>query len=73
MPREDNQILGRAHVNDIDSIACTNADPDEVLHAVKDQADALFTWDYSKGERPRLDKLYENQWFSSKIIIMFYL
>ena len=66
MPREDNQILGRAHVNDIDSIASTNADPDEVLHAVKDQADALFTWDYSKGERPRLDKLYEkaktSQW-----------
>ena len=66
VPREDNQILGRAHVNDIDSIASTNADPDEVLHAVKDQADALFTWNYSKGERPRLDKLYEkaktSQW-----------
>jgi len=64
--REDSQILGRAHVNDIDSIAATNADPDEVLHAVKDQADALFTWDYTKGERPRLDKLYEkaktSQW-----------
>ena len=66
MTREDSQILGRAHVNDIDSIAATNADPDEVLHAVKDQADALFTWDYTKGERPRLDKLYEkaktSQW-----------
>jgi len=64
--REDSQILGRAHVNDINSIAATNADPDEVLHAVKDQADALFTWDYTKGERPRLDKLYEkaktSQW-----------
>jgi hypothetical protein len=26
---------------------------------VKDNADAIFTWDYEKGERPALNKLYE--------------
>ena len=36
------------------------------IHAVKDNADAIFTWDYEKGERPALNKLYEkaktSQW-----------
>ena len=40
--------------------------PDEVLHVVEDQADAIFTWDYAKGARPGLDRLYEkaktSQW-----------
>ena len=43
-------------------------DVDEVLHAVKDNADALFTWDYSLA-RPQLRKLYEKgktgQWNAS--------
>ncbi len=47
-------------------IAKANVDPDEVVHAVKDNADALFTWDYGKGQRAALDKLYEkakrSQW-----------
>jgi hypothetical protein len=47
-------------------IAKANVDPDEVIHAVKDNADALFTWDYGKGQRAALDKLYEkakrSQW-----------
>ena len=30
-----------------------------MVHAVKDNADALFTWNYEKGERPALNKLYE--------------
>jgi hypothetical protein len=33
---------------------------------VEDHADAIFTWDYEKGARPPLDKLYEkakvSQW-----------
>jgi len=67
--RSDQQILGRIDVNDADAIADLaqyNADPDEVIHAVKDQSDALFTWDYTKAARPKLDKLYEkakvSQW-----------
>ncbi|HEY6533944.1 MAG TPA: ferritin-like domain-containing protein [Acidimicrobiales bacterium] len=34
-------------------------DVDAVLHAVRDDADAIFTWDYHKGTRPALAKLYE--------------
>ena len=56
-------------VNDPDriiEIAKANVDPDEVVHAVADNADALFTWDYGKGQRAALDKLYEkakrSQW-----------
>ena len=47
-------------VNDLEAIlAVTNTDVDEAIHAVKDNADAIFTWDYEKGRRPALNKLYE--------------
>jgi hypothetical protein len=60
-------ILGRSEVNDLDAIlAMTNTERDEALHTVRDNADAIFTWDYSKGARPALNKLYEkakhSQW-----------
>ena len=38
---------------------CMDTDIDEVEHIVKDNADAIFTWDYEKGARPALNKLYE--------------
>lgn len=54
------QMIGRQEVNDITAILeVTNTDVDEVVHAVTDHADAIFTWDYAKGARPALDKLYE--------------
>jgi len=40
------EVLGRDSANDADAIseiAIWNADPDEVAHAVEDQADLLFT------------------------------
>jgi hypothetical protein len=54
-------------VNDIEAIlAITNREVDELVHTVKDNAEALFTWDYEKGARPALNKLYEkakvSQW-----------
>ena len=56
----DAQILGRADVNDLEAImAISNSDMDSVIHQVQDNADAIFTWDYEKGARPALDKLYE--------------
>ena len=63
----DEQILGRAEVDDLESIlAVTNTDIHEAIHAVEDNADAIFTWDYEKGRRPALNKLYEkakhSQW-----------
>ena len=56
----DNEtLLGRADLNDLEAIlSITNTDVDEVSHAVKDNADAIFTWDYSLS-RPALRKLYE--------------
>src|SRR5215211_5802635 len=53
------ELIGRADVNDVEGIlAVTNTDVDEVSHAVADNADAIFTWDYSLA-RPALRKLYE--------------
>ena len=54
------QIIGRADVNDIEAIlAVSNSDRDAAISAVKNNADAIFTWDYEKGARPSLEKLYE--------------
>ncbi len=51
---------GMEDVNNLDAIlAITNTDVTEALHAVRDNADAIFTWDYEKGRRPALNKLYE--------------
>ena len=60
------EIIGREDVDDIDAIlAITNTDVDEVEHAVRADADAIFTWDYERS-RPALVKLYEkakkSQW-----------
>ena len=56
----DAELLGRDDVDDLDAImALTNTDVDEVLHTVADNAEAIFTWDYEKGARPALCKLYE--------------
>ena len=60
-------LIGRADVNDLEAIlGVTNTDVNELVHHVKDNADCIFTWDYTKGARPALDKLYEkaknSQW-----------
>ncbi|MET0490950.1 MAG: ferritin-like domain-containing protein, partial [Acidimicrobiales bacterium] len=60
-------LIGRADVNDLEAIlAVSNTDRNEVIHAVEDNADAIFTWDYAKGQRPALNRLYEkaktSQW-----------
>ena len=62
-------IIGRDGINDIEAIlSVTNTAVDEVQHIVKDNADAIFTWDYSLA-RPQLRKLYEKakvgQWNST--------
>jgi hypothetical protein len=57
---ENTDLIGRAEVNDLEAILqITNTDVDAIVHTVKDNADALFTWDYEKGARPALNKLYE--------------
>ena len=66
---ENQDILGRSDLNDIEGIlSITNDDVDAIQHIVKDNADAIFTWDYSLS-RPALRKLYEKakvgQWNGS--------
>jgi len=56
-----------ADPNDLDAIlSVENPYIDEAVHAVADNCDAIFTWDYEKGARPALNKLYEkakhSQW-----------
>src|SRR5262245_45305070 len=54
------EIIGRDDVNDLEAIlGITNTDVDEAVHAVRDNAEAIFTWDYEKGQRPALNRLYE--------------
>ncbi len=63
----DAEILGRDRVDDLESILMvSNTDINEAIHAVQDNCEAIFTWDYEKGKRPALNKLYEkakhSQW-----------
>ena len=54
------QLIGRDELNDLEAIlSVRNTDVDELVHAVNDNADAIFTWDYEKGARPALNRLYE--------------
>ena len=68
--KTDAEMLGRTDVNDFAEIFAFVGDPDESTdHSVKDNCDAVFTRNYDKGERPKLDKLYEkakrSQWNGS--------
>src|ERR1700694_4857210 len=54
------QLIGRTDINDLEAIlAITNTDVDAVIHEVKSNYDTSFTWDYEKGSRPKLNRLYE--------------
>jgi para-aminobenzoate N-oxygenase AurF len=54
------ELIGRDDVNDLEAIlSVVNTDVDEAIHTVEDNAEAIFTWDYEKGARPALNKLYE--------------
>lgn len=58
--KSNDELIGRGGVNDLEAIlAVTNQDPDAVDHDVASGFDARFTWDYRKGARRRLDRLYE--------------
>jgi hypothetical protein len=61
------QLIGRDEVNDLEAIlSVSNTDPDAPDHTVDSRFDTFFTWDYDKGARARLDRLYEkaktSQW-----------
>jgi len=57
--KSNKELIDRDEINDIEAIlAITNTDVDDVEHIVKNNADSIFTWDYSLA-RPGLRKLYE--------------
>jgi len=57
--KSNSELIGRDELNDIEAIlAITNTDVDEVEHIVQNNADSIFTWDYTLA-RPALRKLYE--------------
>ena len=57
--KSNKELIDRDELNDIEAIlAISNTDVDEVVHVVKNNADSIFTWDYSLA-RPGLRKLYE--------------
>src|SRR3954453_7803278 len=53
-------LIGREDINDLEAIlAATNTDVDAAVHTVRSNYDTIFTWDYEKGARPKLNLLYE--------------
>lgn len=50
----------------LELLAESNTDVDATIRTVVNNADTIFTWDYGKGARPGLNKLYEkakhSQW-----------
>lgn len=54
------EMIDRAEVDDLEAIlSVTNSDRDAVISHVEQNCDVLFTWDYDKGAKPALEKLYE--------------
>ncbi len=53
-------IIGREDLDDLEAIlSVSNSDMQSTISVVQDNSDAIFTWNYEKGERPALSKLYE--------------
>jgi hypothetical protein len=61
MPNSDlRSMIDRDQINDVEAIlAIATPDDGSVEHAVPNPADSVFTWNYDKGARPQLAKLYE--------------
>ena len=56
----DAEIIGRERINDLEAIySVVGREDPSGHHNVTDACAAEFTWDYEKGSRPKLDKLYE--------------
>ena len=54
------EIIGRAEIDDIAAIMGEiGAEEPDGRHLVANNCETAFTWRYDKGERPRLDRLYE--------------
>jgi hypothetical protein len=60
MMRSNLELIGREKINDLEAVlSFVGHYDDEGFHRVPDNCPAEFTWDYEKGAKPQLDKLYE--------------
>ncbi len=58
--RSNLDLIGRTDVVDYEAIfSVVGVEEENGIHAVDNNCKTLFTWDYTKGARPGLDKLYE--------------
>ncbi len=58
--RSNLELIGRENINDLEAVMNFVGEYDaEGFHRVPDNCPAEFTWDYEKGAKPQLDKLYE--------------
>ncbi len=54
------ELIGREKIHDLEAVVNFVGHYDEQgFHRVPDHCPAEFTWDYDKGAKPQLDKLYE--------------
>ena len=68
--RSNEELIGRENINDLEAVLSFVGHYDvEGFHRVPDHCPAEFTWDYEKGAKPQLDRLYEKakkaQWNAS--------
>jgi hypothetical protein len=65
------ELIGRERIDDLTAIlSVTNPEDVDFVHVVPSDYDARFTWDYDKGARPQVNRLYEraksSQWDGAK-------
>ncbi len=54
------EIIGRSEIDDFETIlSVVGVEEPDGRHVVHSDYDSIFTWDYEKGARPKLNKLYE--------------
>ena len=54
------EIIGRSEIDDFETIlSVVGVEEANGVHVVHSDYDSMFTWDYEKGARPKLNKLYE--------------
>ncbi len=53
-------IIGRSEIDDFEAIlSVVGVEEPDGRHPVHSDYESIFTWDYEKGARPKLNKLYE--------------
>src|SRR5271168_927235 len=58
--KSNTELIGRANIVDYEAVlSVVGHQESDGRHLVDDNCPAEFTWDYEKGKRSQLDRLYE--------------